>query len=237
MATRKRGRPVGGGLTQSEIKERKRKSDRERNREKIFIGHHFQRWNRVKRELKFMYNHELAGYFLDRYEKDKYLQGLASTYSQSHRPEIVSHIQPISSSTKPLTDSYLRVNEQTSGLESSVQGKLRTSFNSTSLSSSKGTSLSSSSSMSLSSSKGTSLSSSKGTFLSSSKGMSLSSSKGMSLSSSNSMSLSSSKGMSLSSSNSMSLSSSKGMSLSSSNSMSLSSSKGMSLSSSNSTSL
>lgn len=69
MATRERGRPVGRGLTHSAIKERKRQSDRKRSREKIFIGDHFERWTRVKEELNFTFNYELAGYLLDRFVK------------------------------------------------------------------------------------------------------------------------------------------------------------------------
>lgn len=67
MASRKRGRPFGAQLTLSERKERKRKSERERSREKIFIGEHSERWNRLKDQLKFTFNFELARFLLDRF--------------------------------------------------------------------------------------------------------------------------------------------------------------------------
>lgn len=67
MASRKRGRPFGTQLTLSERKERKRKSERERSREKIYIGEHSERWNRLKDQLKFTFNFELAGFLLDRF--------------------------------------------------------------------------------------------------------------------------------------------------------------------------
>lgn len=71
MASRKRGRPFGAQLTLSERKERKRKSERERSREKIFIGEHSERWNRLKDQLKFTFNFELAGFLLDRYDQSQ----------------------------------------------------------------------------------------------------------------------------------------------------------------------
>lgn len=67
MASRKRGRPFGTQLTLSERKERKRKSERERSREKIYIGEHSERWNRLKDQLMFTFNFELAGFLLDRF--------------------------------------------------------------------------------------------------------------------------------------------------------------------------
>lgn len=69
MATvRKRGRPAGtSSLTDSARKAKKRQADRERSKEKIFIGEHHERWNRVKAELDMKFNHEVAGYLLDRF--------------------------------------------------------------------------------------------------------------------------------------------------------------------------
>ena len=67
MASRKRGRPFGSQLTLSERKERKRKSERERSKEKIYIGEHFNRWNDMKEKLKLMFNYEMAGFLLDRF--------------------------------------------------------------------------------------------------------------------------------------------------------------------------
>jgi hypothetical protein len=68
MAPKKRGRKEGwSGLTESARKAKRRQTDRERSREKIFIGEHFERWNRVKTELNLMFNHELAGLLLDRF--------------------------------------------------------------------------------------------------------------------------------------------------------------------------
>jgi hypothetical protein len=66
MASRKRGRPFGSALSLSARKERKKMQDRERGRERVFIGDHVERWNRVKEELHLMYNHEVAGALLDR---------------------------------------------------------------------------------------------------------------------------------------------------------------------------
>ncbi|XP_062587796.1 uncharacterized protein LOC134249458, partial [Saccostrea cucullata] len=70
MATvRKRGRPAS--LTDSTRKERKRQSDRERGKEKIFIGDQLERWNAVREELDMKFNHEVAGFLLDRYEAER----------------------------------------------------------------------------------------------------------------------------------------------------------------------
>ena len=40
--------------------------DRDRGKERIFIGDNIERWNRVKDELNLMFNHEVAGFLLDR---------------------------------------------------------------------------------------------------------------------------------------------------------------------------
>lgn len=45
--TRKRGRPIS--LT--DLAERKRQADKDRNKGKIFIGDYIERWNRLKSEL------------------------------------------------------------------------------------------------------------------------------------------------------------------------------------------
>lgn len=66
MASRKRGRPFGSQLSLSARKERKKMMDRERGKERIFIGDNIERWNRVKDELNLMFNHEVAGFLLDR---------------------------------------------------------------------------------------------------------------------------------------------------------------------------
>lgn len=49
---------------QSERRERKKQLARKRYKEKIFIGPHIEKWNRVKEELNFSLNYELAGYLL-----------------------------------------------------------------------------------------------------------------------------------------------------------------------------
>jgi hypothetical protein len=66
MASRKRGRPYGSRLSLSARKERKKMLDRERGRERVFIGDHIDRWNRLKVALHLEYNHEVAGVLLDR---------------------------------------------------------------------------------------------------------------------------------------------------------------------------
>lgn len=66
MASRKRGRPFGSDLTLSQRKAKRQAIDRGRSREKVYIGAHFQRWNRVKEEMNLV-NHELAGFLLDRF--------------------------------------------------------------------------------------------------------------------------------------------------------------------------
>nr|XP_034315406.1 LOW QUALITY PROTEIN: uncharacterized protein LOC105340464 [Crassostrea gigas] len=75
--TRKRGRPAT--LTDSARKRRKMQVDRDRSRERIFIGDHFERWNRVKADLNLRFNHEVAGFLLDRYEADLHQKTVASS--------------------------------------------------------------------------------------------------------------------------------------------------------------
>ena len=67
MATvKKRGRPAGTTkTTESAKKARRRQVDQERD--KIYKGNHFERWNAVKGELNLTFHHEVAGYLLDRF--------------------------------------------------------------------------------------------------------------------------------------------------------------------------
>lgn len=53
MATRKHGKAIGEGIIALCDQRTQRQSDRERNKEKIFKGTHFERWNRVKGDLNF----------------------------------------------------------------------------------------------------------------------------------------------------------------------------------------
>jgi hypothetical protein len=67
VTTRRRGRPPGGGLTRAEIREKKRLSDKKRNKEKVYIGEHYVRWCALREELKLTFNYEVAGILLDRF--------------------------------------------------------------------------------------------------------------------------------------------------------------------------
>ncbi|XP_022339797.1 uncharacterized protein LOC111134747 [Crassostrea virginica] len=111
MASRKRGRPFGSQLTLSERKERKRKSERERSKEKIYIGEHFNRWNDMKEKLKFMFNYEMAGFLLDSYEhglEQTKTKAVTSTpmHGQTSKPgfagtQVISDISAESGNTAP----------------------------------------------------------------------------------------------------------------------------------------
>nr|XP_022308816.1 uncharacterized protein LOC111114686 [Crassostrea virginica] len=98
MASRKRGRPFGSQLSLSARKERKKMMDRERGKERIFIGDNIERWNRVKDELNLMFNHEVAGFLLDRYEHDKQGKVVSSTPVHGIKPttELLKHPAGIS---------------------------------------------------------------------------------------------------------------------------------------------
>ncbi|XP_061191033.1 uncharacterized protein LOC133199203 [Saccostrea echinata] len=128
---RKRGRPLK--FTPEQRKARKKeyqmRIDMERAKGRVYIAEHMSRWNRLKEQLGFMYNHELAGYLLDRYEYDEHTQELVTKYSTCHRDK--GGTGPNTSYREPLIDCSLRENEQTSGLKSSVaqQGKFTPSSN------------------------------------------------------------------------------------------------------------
>lgn len=84
--------PDSKRVSQSERRERKRLLARKRYKEKIFIGPVIEKWNRVKKELNFSLNYELAGYLLKQYETWKKIsQQQPSSQTSSHpyttRPE------------------------------------------------------------------------------------------------------------------------------------------------------
>ncbi|XP_034333106.2 uncharacterized protein [Magallana gigas] len=89
---------------QSERRERKKQLARKRYKEKIFIGPHIEKWNRVKEELNFSLNYELAGYLLKQYETwKKVSQQQPPSQTSSHpyttRPEPDTKPEPDTSST------------------------------------------------------------------------------------------------------------------------------------------
>ncbi|XP_056014674.1 uncharacterized protein LOC125682453 [Ostrea edulis] len=98
MASRKRGRPFGSQLSLSTQKERERMMDRERGKERIFIGYDVERWNRLKEDLNLMYNHEVAGFLLNSYEHNKGRKVISSTPMHGLKPitELLKHPAGIS---------------------------------------------------------------------------------------------------------------------------------------------
>uniref|UniRef100_A0A8W8JM04 Uncharacterized protein n=1 Tax=Magallana gigas TaxID=29159 RepID=A0A8W8JM04_MAGGI len=89
---------------QSERRERKKQLARKRYKEKIFIGPHIEKWNRVKEELNFSLNYELAGYLLKQYETWKKISqqqppSQTSSHPYTTRPEPNTRPEPDTSST------------------------------------------------------------------------------------------------------------------------------------------
>ncbi|XP_061190313.1 uncharacterized protein LOC133198205 [Saccostrea echinata] len=72
------------------------------DKERIYIGVHITRWNCLKKDLCLTHHHELAGYLLDRYEKDNHTQELVTRHNRL-RNKTVS--QPNTSSTEPVSQS------------------------------------------------------------------------------------------------------------------------------------
>ncbi|XP_062621664.1 uncharacterized protein LOC134283231 [Saccostrea cucullata] len=114
MLTRKRGRPFGGRFTPEERKARKRENWRLSSKERVHIGNHVARWNRLKSALGFMYSKQVAGYLLDRYENDEYTQKLIAKNSNCHRNKKTSK-----TNTGSTTESNRRQTGQTTGHERS----------------------------------------------------------------------------------------------------------------------
>ncbi|XP_061191035.1 uncharacterized protein LOC133199206 [Saccostrea echinata] len=115
ILTRKRGRPFGSRFTPEERKARKKEYQRLFGKESVHIGDHITRWNRLKVALCLMYNHEVAGYLLDRYENDKYTQKLVKKNRICHRDKTAS----AHNTSSTLADSQLSQNEQTAVHEGS----------------------------------------------------------------------------------------------------------------------
>lgn len=64
MESRKRGRP--STLTDLDRKRNKMLSDKDRRKKQVFIGDHIDRWQRVKEDIGFYKDHDVAGFLLDR---------------------------------------------------------------------------------------------------------------------------------------------------------------------------
>ncbi|XP_062621665.1 uncharacterized protein LOC134283232 [Saccostrea cucullata] len=114
---RKPGRPAKYTPEQRKAKRKEwqRRVDKERYKGRVYIGEHIARWNRLKEELGLLYNYEVAGYLLDRYENDEYTLDLETRNSKLSQG-VVTVSRPNTSSNT----AHLRKDEQTPGHENPV---------------------------------------------------------------------------------------------------------------------